>query len=570
MRKHLYTAKKIWKFCPKSILFFILINLANHLLSPLVLYCYKMTISNLEKNNFIKSILYVIIIIFCYILAPFLSGFLQMVQTHMQYSISKNGYSILFQYLSNIDISFFDTKELFVKIERAKKAISNSILTIFVSSSNLIARLISMILVGYMIFKESPLAIFLLLAMGILQNLFLHKTIKDSINLIKKNEIDMRKENYFDPLFKKREYIKEIHLFSISNWLENNRKKYFNKLKEENKKINIKWTKINLFWALIMYILEGLLYIIIFLLLVEDKIEVSGLIFIIQSQETFIQSFTNLIQLFPQIAKELFYIDSLYIMENTSFKKITNSTLQIIKNRKIIISKVYFKYNNKFVLKNVNLEILKGDKIVIVGENGCGKSTLIKLISGLLYPNSGTIINTANKIGVVFQDYAKFYTTIRENIAFGSLKDLNNDSKLEEILKISMGKKFANQYNDLEIGLSPEFFENSIDLSGGEWQKIAIARCIASDADLIVLDESTSALDPLTEKLHYNLFNTIFKEKTIIMITHHLNVLLLADKIAFMKNGEIIEFGSHSDLISKKGDYFSFINNALENKRILV
>ena len=171
---------------------------------------------------------------------------------------------------------------------------------------------------------------------------------------------------------------------------------------------------------------------------------------------------------------------------------------------------------------------------------------------------------------VVFQDYAKFYTTIRENIAFGSLKDLNNDSKLEEILKISMGKKFANQYNDLEIGLSPEFFENSIDLSGGEWQKIAIARCIASDADLIVLDESTSALDPLTEKLHYNLFNTIFKEKTIIMITHHLNVLLLADKIAFMKNGEIIEFGSHSDLISKKGDYFSFINNALENKRILV
>ena len=126
-----------------------------------------------------------------------------------------------------------------------------------------------------------------------------------------------------------------------------------------------------------MYILEGLLYIIIFLLLVEDKIEVSGLIFIIQSQETFIQSFTNLIQLFPQIAKELFYIDSLYIMENTSFKKITNSTLQIIKNRKIIISKVYFKYNNKFVLKNVNLEILKGDKIVIVGENGCGKSTLI-------------------------------------------------------------------------------------------------------------------------------------------------------------------------------------------------
>ena len=114
--------------------------------------------------------------------------------------------------------------------------------------------------------------------------------------------------------------------------------------------------------------------------------------------------------------------------------------------------------------------------------------------------------------------------------------------------------------------MSSEFFDSSLELSGGEWQRLALARCIAADADLIILDESTSALDPFGEKDHYNLFDTLFNKKTIITVTHRLNKLLDSDKIVFMKNGEINEYGSHLDLIAKRGNYFTFFNSTIKDK----
>lgn len=566
MKKNIYFFKKIWNICSISLFVYVSINLILHLSSPIVLYYYKRAIYNIEKNNLFFSILYIIIIIFFNIFNPFLSWLLQINREKLQYIISKTEYSILFNFLSNIDITYFDKKELYIKIERAKNAIVDSMLSLFTSSIDFLGHLISITLIAYMLIKENPLVFILLIIMGILQNIFLHKSINDSIALIKTNETDIRKENYFGNLFTKREFIKELHLFSMGIAIEKKREKYFNKIRDKNKKYNIKWTKINLFWASIMYIFEGILTFFVIFLLWSKKIEINDMIFIFQSQDIFIQTFSNLIQLLPQIAKNHFYLESLYEIENYVFEKKENKIVEICEKEEVIISNVFFNYNTKNVLKNINLEISKGEKIVIVGENGCGKSTLIKLICGLLYPNSGTILNNACKIAVIFQDYAKFYTTLRENIAFGSLEKLNDDLKLKEILKVSFGDRHINKFNNLDVGLSSEFFDSSLELSGGEWQRLALARCIAADADLIILDESTSALDPFGEKDHYNLFDTLFNKKTIITVTHRLNKLLDSDKIVFMKNGEINEYGSHLDLIAKRGNYFTFFNSTIKDK----
>ena len=233
---------------------------------------------------------------------------------------------------------------------------------------------------------------------------------------------------------------------------------------------------------------------------------------------------------------------------------------------------VSFKYPNTetYVLKNISFNLNSGESMSLVGVNGAGKSTIVKLICRFYEPTEGNIfiggINIKELssdeyirlIGVVFQDFKLFSFSVKENISMSV--DFDEDRIKQSIDKSGLGKKIENLSNGSETYISREFDENGVEFSGGEGQKLAIARAIYRNSPIIILDEPTAALDPIAEYDVYSRFNELTKSKTAIYISQRLSSARFTDKIAVLDGGKIVEFGSHNDLILNDGVYSEMFN----------
>ncbi len=222
---------------------------------------------------------------------------------------------------------------------------------------------------------------------------------------------------------------------------------------------------------------------------------------------------------------------------------------------------------NKIVLNDVSFQAKKGEIIAIVGENGSGKTTLIKLINRLYDPIKGNIFyNNINikdlsieelrrKITVIFQNFAAYALTVDENISLSNVFEPKDPKKIKKAAKLSQADKFIQrlpQQYDTQLGRA---FKNGHELSKGQWQKIALARAFYKNGDIIVLDEPTSFIDPISEDTIFQNFKTVAKDKILILITHRVYNLKMADKILVMNDGKLVEIGNHNQLIKANGLY---------------
>ncbi len=211
------------------------------------------------------------------------------------------------------------------------------------------------------------------------------------------------------------------------------------------------------------------------------------------------------------------------------------------------------------------MAIKKGEKIVILGVNGSGKTTLSKLILGLYPPDEGEIYydnisldeiereSLYNHVSAISQNFVAYSLTLRENVAISDLKKISDDSIITDTIKnVGLGD-LLNSTDGLEMQMGREF--GGAELSGGQWQKLAIARGLFKPSEFIILDEPTSALDPIIETEILKQFIEIAKNKTAIIISHRVGLCKLADKIIVMKDGQICEIGTHSSLINNNGEY---------------
>jgi ATP-binding cassette subfamily B protein len=248
-----------------------------------------------------------------------------------------------------------------------------------------------------------------------------------------------------------------------------------------------------------------------------------------------------------------------------SLPEITNSGDKLSNDTPhIVFENVTFTYpkTDKKVLKGVSFEIRQGERAALVGENGAGKSTIIKLLCRLYKPDSGRILINGQDIqtldaaalrrvfSVVFQDFCKYTLTLRENVAFGDLSKLQDDDSLHHALKLGLAGDIAQL--DTPLG---KLEEKGVDLSGGQWQRIAIARACLPDSAFVILDEPTASLDPVAESEMYHSFAEVLKNRGCILISHRLASAKMADKIIVLSNGAVTETGSHEELMHKGGLY---------------
>ncbi|WP_160680123.1 ABC transporter ATP-binding protein [Clostridium sp. C8-1-8] len=235
----------------------------------------------------------------------------------------------------------------------------------------------------------------------------------------------------------------------------------------------------------------------------------------------------------------------------------------------IELRNLYYKYPGAedYTIKGINVHIKKGEKIALVGVNGAGKSTLVKLICGLYTPTKGEVLINGTKvelynrdeyyslISVVFQDVYLLPMSIEKNIALKSTEEINS-KEIDKVIKMSgLSKKINNLEKGKDTLLVKSIYEEAIDLSGGEMQKLMLARALYKNSPIIILDEPTAALDPLAESEIYEKYNELTKGSTSIFISHRLSSTRFCDRILFVGEGNILEEGSHEELMNRDGQY---------------
>ncbi len=241
----------------------------------------------------------------------------------------------------------------------------------------------------------------------------------------------------------------------------------------------------------------------------------------------------------------------------------------------IELKNVSFKYPNRtdYAIENISFKIVKNETVAFVGENGSGKTTLVKLICGLYKEFEGQIlindisIDKINEkslfklFSTVFQDFNKYEMTCKENIVMGNIDEIENHEKLHSMTKEAY---ISNLINELPNGIDTQlgvWFDDGIQLSGGQWQKIAISRAFFSNASCFIFDEPSSALDPISEYEVFEKSKSLAQNKIGIFISHRLyNIEKIADKVLVFKNGYLVEEGTHKELINKNG-YYEYLYN---------
>lgn len=379
---------------------------------------------------------------------------------------------------------------------------------------------------------------------------------------------------------------KEVKLYNLAGYI-------LKQFKEINKKfvrqdINLfkRRTVFTFIFELVEQICINIVLVIIIISALSGETLVGHVVGLIQALNLISNNSRKILNTIHSLYKNNLYINQLFEfldLDEEVLNKEGRLALGIDKIENIKIRNLTFSYltNPKVVLKNINLDINKGERIAIVGANGSGKSTLIKLLLKLydhdedsIFYNGVSIndLDTAQlrkSIAVLFQDFVKYELKLRENVGFGDITRIDHDKELKQ----AMERAQVNFIEDLDTQLGL-WFVDGVQLSGRQWQKVAIARAFFRDASVYILDEPSSALDPISEKEVIDMFISMTKDKIGIFISHRLSTAKLADKIVVMNDGEIIGIGTHQELLATNDLYrrmheLETLQNEVEYDRLI-
>ena len=472
---------------------------------------------------------------------------------------------------ATLDLAMFEDSEFYDKLERARRQTTGRVVLMSMVLSQL-QDLITIFFLGAGLVVFEPWLI-LILFVAVLPSFFSEAYFsRSSYSLVRSWTPQRRELDYLRYIGASVETAKEVKVFGLDTFLTGRFGRIAGEYYKANRSIAIKRTM----WGTALQILSVLAYygayLLIILRTVAGALTVGDMTFLSGSFNRLQNQLQNLLSTFTRITESALYLqdyfDFLAIEPAIRDKPEAKEAPAFIRTG-IQFENVGFKYpgTDIWAIRNISFTLEPGEKLALVGENGAGKTTLVKLLARMYDPAEGritidgedirqfTIKSYRKLIGVIFQDYVRFSFVAAENIAVGQIEAAANQPQVEKAAEKSLAdpviRKLPEGYNQM---LGKRFAEG-IDLSGGEWQKIALARAYMRDAQIVILDEPTAALDARAEYEVFKRFSELTKGKTAVIISHRFSTVRMADRILVLKKGEMLEIGTHEQLLEQNGLY---------------
>lgn len=365
---------------------------------------------------------------------------------------------------------------------------------------------------------------------------------------------------------------KEVRLFDLSGFFTNRFDKLFHKFFKDRKKLGGQRTGLGIVLGIPGSLGYYFAYVYIIKEVLTGAITIGGLTLLIAAIRQLGMIFQNVARRFNAVAKEAIYLQDFFEFFRIEPQIAVPSKPRPFPNpiqSGFKFDNVGFKYLNseKWATRHLSFTLRPGEKLALVGENGAGKTTLVKLLVRLYDPTEGNILldgynlqeydltELRANMGIIFQDFLRYQMTMSENIAIGNISQKDNQQLIRTAAKKSLAdaivEKLPNKYEQI-LG---KHFNDGVELSGGEWQKVALARAYMRDAQMIILDEPTAALDARSEYEVFQRFSEISKDKSAVLISHRFSTVRMADRIMVLDRGQILEIGSHEELLKQQGRY---------------
>lgn len=583
IQNNLYMLRFMWKYCKSNVILRLLSTLTAPVQPFIFIITMKLAIDGISEKRDLKYLLTIILTAFLVgaVSAIFNSWVNSSSSAKAQPKISKGIQDELLKKSLTLDFACYDDAEYYDKYVRAMQEAESRAIEVLDSLVEILSSIVALLMIVSLIIALNPIVILICVAvLGI--NIFLNAK-RNKIVFKRDMEITrpQREGAYYKKMFYEPQYAQELRLGKLGRLMN---KKFISSMDRVLTVVEKYCGRFVFFDSAFSIVGFGLMSSVMAFAswqITKGNLSIGDFAALLNGAQQLLERLFALFGQFPRLFQNSMYIENLRkILDYSPVIASDNGGIEIDRlQNNIKINGISFTYpgKDKPVLKNINMEIRHGSKTAIVGYNGVGKSTLVKLLLRFYDPDKGNIKidnidyretnvdSLRNKFGVLFQNYKCYALTVAENVLLDDYMDKSVEEKVVSSLKYSgIYEKIAGLEKGINTNLSREFDSDGMPLSGGEEQKIAIARAFVEDKDILILDEPSSALDPLAEYDINQKIMSLADNKTVIFISHRLSTVRMADMIYMMDNGKIIESGTHDELMKRGGKYCEMFTKQAE------
>ena len=477
----------------------------------------------------------------------------------------------IIKHAATLDLDQFENSAFYDKMERARQqTVGRTVLL-----SQVLSQLQDLITMGFLaagLLVFNPWLIIILLV-AIIPAFLGEAYFNDQSYTLNRRQTPERRElDYVRFLGASDETAKEVKIFNLSNFIVTRFRELSNKFYNTNRVLIVRRSV----WGSVFSMLGSLGYYLaygyIIYKAVNGKITIGDLTFLAGSFKQLRSLLEGILNRFTTVSQGAIYLSDFFDFFELKSQMATSAKPRVFPypiQQGFTFENVGYKYINSenWANRHLNFTLKVGEKLALVGENGAGKTTLVKLLARLYEPTEGRILLDGHdlrdydindlrmQIGIIFQDYLRYQMTVAQNIAAGNIVEIENRNLIKSSAEQSLANVFIEEFkNNYEQQLGRRFNEG-VELSGGQWQKIALARAYMRDAQLMILDEPTAALDARAEYEVFQRFVELTKGRTSVLISHRFSTVRMADRILVLDKGKLLEMGSHEELLQKNGKY---------------
>jgi ATP-binding cassette subfamily B protein len=470
-----------------------------------------------------------------------------------------------------LELTHFENSDFYDKLTRARREASSRPLSLVMRTFGLGQNVVSLMSFGTLLFSFSPWAVVLLILAGLPAFLAEAKFSGDRFRLFLWRSPETRMQLYLETVLAREDHVKEVKLFGLGPLFLERYRNIFRKLYREDRDLTVRRDTWGFFLGLIATATLYGAYAWIALSAIASRITLGQMTMYLMLFRQGQSAVSAILSAVGGMYEDNLYLSTLYEYLETPVESTQGATIRGPSPEDgIRFEKVSFTYpdSEQPTLVDIDLHIRPGESLALVGENGSGKTTLIKLLTRLYTPTSGRITLDGqdlreweeaalrDRIGVIFQDFTRYQLLLGENIGAGDVRHFEDEERWREAGEKGMATELVATLPQGYRTPLGKWFNDGRELSGGQWQKIALSRAfMRSRADILVLDEPTSAMDAAAEALVFEHFRTLTKGRIAILISHRFSTVRMADQIVVLQDGRIIERGSHEALMQLNGHY---------------